>query len=182
MKTERVSYNILSTVAGARLTSDKKKRLTFGTATNVRASTLSWKLEEDWDGADNETHGTPEVLDNKVFKHSVPDTHTEDTVDVLNESKVVLVQDGFFNVMASEQRNLFSVLDNTRVREAELSFQALFLCNHLSKWRGKSTENQGRGMEQSTNTKETFATDTLGQLNIVNNHIQNGLGQVGVQF
>lgn len=62
--------------------------------------------------------------------------HPERPIDVLDESKVASFDDVLLDDRSAVQGDLLGVLEQTRVREAELAFETLLLGGVTPEWWG----------------------------------------------
>lgn len=99
-------------------------RLTLGPRAQITRLHTQHLAGEDRYSADAQAQTTPEPLDHPFFRHAVPYPHAQHPVDMLYERKVVALDHVLLELFAVVQRYLLGVLQQTRVREAELALES----------------------------------------------------------
>ena len=83
-------------------------------------------LEEDGNRTNEKSQTSPGPLDDSLLDESVEHAHAKCAVHVLDKGEIVPLDDVLLDHRSAVQSDLFGVLEETRVREAEFSFEASF--------------------------------------------------------
>ena len=96
---------------------------TFGPVAHSGGGPDTRDLEKDGHTAKDETESAPEILNDKILHEAVVEATSEDAVDVFDEGEVSLVQSVLLGFMTPEESDLFAVVDEPGVLEAELALK-----------------------------------------------------------
>lgn len=157
------------------------RQLTFRPIPHCLAD-LSRNLKEDWNTAQNKPQSTPEIFDDKVFHEAMVQPPAQNTVHMLDQREIALIQVVFLRLVAAIQRNFLTVVNQSRVLEPELSLQPRLISDVFPERRRQHAHHIGRQLNQKTHQEETLHSDVFRQLVIVDDHVQDGFRQVRIQL
>ena len=94
--------------------------------------------------------GRINVLHKETFDHCVQDTQAEDSIHVLDETQVSILQGTLFDLMTTVEGDLLGVGDETRVRVAILALETRLFGDQLSERRRDPTQDLDREIDDET--------------------------------
>lgn len=98
-------------------------RLTLRPAPEVAGIQAERATKEYGECADDKPKASPRPLDNALLGHAVPHARAKDAVRVFDERKVPALDDVLLKLFAVVERDLLGVLEEARVREAQLALE-----------------------------------------------------------
>lgn len=114
-------------------------------------------LEEYRYTAQHQTQSSPEVFDDEILHHSMVKSSPQYAVHVLDQGEISLVQRIFFCLVPVIQRDLFTVVYQPRVLEAELALEARLISDIFAERWGQCTHNISRELHEKRHEEQSFA-------------------------
>ncbi|KAI3487477.1 hypothetical protein L1887_48581 [Cichorium endivia] len=154
----------------------------LGARAEIQALAAARQTHKHGHGADAQAESAPEPLDDAFLGHAVDDADAVDAIDVLDERKVGALDDVLLGRLAAEEGDLFCVLDEARVVEAELALELLLGGGVLAEGRRELAQQRGRARDEDVDADERLGSDAAHELVVVQADVQDGFGKVAVDL
>lgn len=105
----------------------------------------------------------------------MPDAGAEDAIGVLDEGKVSALNDVLLVLFAVVEGDLLGILEQARVRKAQLALEGRLVRCVRAKRRGNGLEHECRRLHEDCEQDEALGTDVSRQLVVVQNDVEYGL-------
>lgn len=158
-----------------------KDKLTFRSVPCALGD-LARDLEEHRDTAKKQAQSTPEVFNNKILHEAMVQPSSQNAIHMFDQCEITLVQGILLGLMAIIERHLLTVINESCMKESELSFQHGLVGNVFAKRWSQCAHEVGRQLHHQAHHEQTLRPDTPGQRKGIYSHIEHRFRQVRIQL